>query len=118
MQHIPVSFYHKLLGGIGAMVLIALLFLALRYFVKERPFTYNHALLLGIAAITLAAYVHYNLVWGNREGRFLLPALSSIAFLAVVPLHSALKALRLKGLYFPSVFLLGAWGYSYLLLTL
>ncbi len=117
MQHIPVSVYHKMLGGAGAAILIALAILALRYFVKERPFSYNHMLLLGIMTITLGAYVQYNLVWGNREGRFLFPALASLVFLMVVPVRSALKAARREGLFIPAALAVGAWGYSYLMLT-
>jgi 4-amino-4-deoxy-L-arabinose transferase-like glycosyltransferase len=117
MQHIPISMYHKGLGMIGACILIALIALALRYVSKEKPIGYNHILLIGILTITLIAYVNYNLVWGNREGRFLLPAFSSIAFFTVSPLLSALKNIRCERLYFPAIFVLGAWGYSYLLLT-
>jgi 4-amino-4-deoxy-L-arabinose transferase-like glycosyltransferase len=117
MQHIPVSLGYKAIGGIGAFMLLAFLILAIRYFKKVKPMTYNHFLLLGTLAVTLAAYVHYNLAWGNREGRFLFPALSSIVYLLVVPLSWAMKTVRYERLYFPAILLLGIWGYSYLLLT-
>jgi multidrug transporter EmrE-like cation transporter len=117
MQHIPVSTAHKLLGGVGAVMLTALAILSLRYIFKQRPLTYNVYLLIGIMAVTFAAFVQYNLIWGNREGRFLFPALSSIAFFMVVPLNAALKALRMERLFIPLGLFLGAWGYSYLLLT-
>jgi 4-amino-4-deoxy-L-arabinose transferase-like glycosyltransferase len=117
MQHIPISMYHKGLGMIGACILIALTVLAVRYIMKARPLSYGHLLLMGILCLVIAAYVKYNLVWGNREGRFLLPALASIVFFIVTPLHGTLKNVRREWLYFPAVFLMGAWGYSYLLLT-
>jgi hypothetical protein len=117
MQHIRVSFYQNVLGIIGALILIALISLAIRYLIKEKPLTYNHLLLLGIALITFAAYFHYNLAWGNREGRFLLPALSSIVFFTIVPINSALKSINCPRLFFPAILFVGAWGYTYLLLT-
>jgi hypothetical protein len=117
MQHIPVSFYLALLGIFDALILIALLSLAIRYIIKEKPMTYNHLLLMGTALITFAAYFQYNLAWGNREGRFLLPALSSIVFFIIVPINSALKSINREWLFFPTILFIGAWGYSYLLLT-
>jgi hypothetical protein len=117
MQHIPISIYQNALGIIGAIILIVLILLAIRYIVKKKPLTYNHLLLLGIALITLAAYFQYNLAWGNREGRFLLPALSSIVFFIIVPINSALKSIHCGRLFFPAILFIGAWGYSYLLLT-
>jgi 4-amino-4-deoxy-L-arabinose transferase-like glycosyltransferase len=117
MQHIPVSGYHRMIGFVGAIIIIALIFIGIRYLIKNKPFTYNHILIYGIFGITIAAYVKYNLIWGNREGRFLYPALSSIVFFFTVPIFSLLKEARLKRLFFPIIFILGNWGYSYLLLT-
>jgi hypothetical protein len=117
MQHIPISGNHRMIGFFGALILIALILIAIRYLYKKRSFTYNRMLLLGIFVLTLAAYIDYNLVWGNREGRFLFPALSSIIFLITHPLYSALQDIRWNRFYFPAIFLVGIWGYSYLLLT-
>jgi hypothetical protein len=118
MQHIPISLYHKGLGMIGACILIALIVLAARFIIREHPLSYGHVLLTGILLVVIAAYVKYNVVWGNREGRFLFPALSSIVFFIVTPLHAAIKDTGREWLYFPAVVLVGAWGYSYLLLTI
>jgi len=117
MQHIPISFYHKTLGMVGACILIGIIILSIRYIVKEKRLSFGHVLLIGILLITIAAYVQYNLVWGNREGRFLFPALSSIVFFITAPIYSMVKENKSKRLYFSTILFIGVWGYSYLLLT-
>ena len=120
MQHIPASPGQKILGAVGTVILVIVGALALKFIItkiSKRAFGYNHALLVGLFALNLAAYVQYNLVWGNREGRFLMPSLGSLAFFAVIPLQETLAALRLTKLFFPLCMLLGLWGYSYLFLT-
>jgi hypothetical protein len=117
MQHIPPSHAHFLLGVAGAIILGILCALAVRYYRKTGKLSYNDILILGLLAFNIAGYVKYNWIWGNREPRFLYPALLTIVFLMIVPLRKALDDIGKSGWFFPLCAIMGLFGYSYLLLT-
>jgi hypothetical protein len=117
MQHVQESPIHFMLGIAGMVILGTVCVLAVRYYHKAGKKSYNDVLVLCLLAINIIAYIKYNLIWGNREGRFLYPALLPIVFVMVVPLRYALASVRQLRWFFPLCTLMGLFGYTYFLLT-
>ena len=117
MQHVPDSRMHFILGIAGMAILGTVCILTVRYYLKTGKKSYNDILVLCLLAITFVAYIKYNLIWGNREGRFLYPALLPIILVMIVPLRYALASAGLSRWFFPLCTMMGLFGYTYFLLT-
>jgi hypothetical protein len=117
MLHVPDSRIHFMLGIVGAGILGIVCVLAVRYYKKRGKLSYNDLLVLGLLALNIVGYIKYNLIWGNREARFLYPALLPIIFMMVVPLNYALTSVGQSRWFFPLCGMMGLFGYTYFLLT-
>lgn len=82
---LPAHWAAQALRVLGGVLVVLHAGLALAYLTRRRPLDAAHLTIVAIVAVTLAGHLALGLRWGEGEGRFLLPALASIAYLVVAP---------------------------------
>jgi 4-amino-4-deoxy-L-arabinose transferase-like glycosyltransferase len=117
MQHVPGSHLAGALAYLGTLLAAASLALAGRYYLVERRVGAVGVLLGLHFCVVLAAFVKFNLVWPNAEGRYLFPAMAFLAMLVVVPLGDILARRGREAWLAPLLGAAAAWPYLYLLLV-
>jgi 4-amino-4-deoxy-L-arabinose transferase-like glycosyltransferase len=117
MQHLEGTGAVTALRAVGALLLAVHASAALAYVARRVPFDAPTFVALALLAATTASYVGLNLMWGESEGRFLLPALGPLVFLFVAPVF-AWTARRPDGARLAWVYLVALAVHPWLFLAL
>jgi len=111
------SVVFRLLCGFGSVILAAIGGCVALFLARARNRSTMTAFLAGLLALNLAAYVCYNVHWGNQEGRFLYTSLPSIVFFIFAPLEEALTRINRGKFFLPSAVIITLFPYLFLALT-
>jgi 4-amino-4-deoxy-L-arabinose transferase-like glycosyltransferase len=88
MQHVAGTPAVVALRVVGALLVAVHASAALAFLARRVPFDAPTFVGLSLFAVVMTGYVALNLMWGESEGRFLLPALGPLVFLFVAPVFA------------------------------
>jgi 4-amino-4-deoxy-L-arabinose transferase-like glycosyltransferase len=117
MRHLDATLPVVALRALGAILVAVHATVALGFLARRIPLDGPTFMAAALLAANIAGHVSLNLMWGESEGRFLLPALGPLVFLFVAPVFTWLSK-RKDGERLAWIYLILVAAHPYLFLAL